>query len=126
MEIRIYRKESVYERPKLNKDEVEAIRKRIALFARQERPSLLEHFIPTGKVSDFYRQSELPGSVIDNRPLRITEHSGDGWTVPSDSLGRKGEASPSQAQSILLWIKQHIVGNGLANDGEVAVICENC
>jgi hypothetical protein len=44
-------------------------------------------------------------SIIDN-PIARAEATG--WVIPTTSLGRKGEASQSQAESVRLWIKQNL------------------
>ena len=90
----------------------------MSTFARVQRPSLLEFFLSGA----FTKLPGLAPSVIDNRPRRVTEHADDGWEVPADSLGRKGVADASQAQSILLWIKKNL-GDVIDAD-EVSVVVE--
>lgn len=127
MSIKVYRKDST-SKPvaKLAANKRNEIERIIGIRARVQRPSLLAHFMPAsnGK-SSFHRQDSLPAAVIDNRPERIINHSDKGWVIPSDSLGRKGNADASQAQSILLWVKQHIVANGLASADEISIVVED-
>ncbi len=124
MEIRVYRKVTSADLPALRKSDVEIARKRIEALSRVDRPGLLEHFIPSPRKSPFHRQPALLASLIDNPAMRRLEHLEDGWLVPADSLGRSGTADRSQAQSIVLWLKKHIVGNGLALADEIAVVIE--
>ncbi len=122
--ILVYRKTGSSSRPVVRKADVEQIRRKVSIIARVQREGLLEHFIPAPKVSPFHRQPSLLASLIDNPALRRLEHEADGWLVPADSLGRKGEADRSQAQSIVLWLKKHVVDNGLANEDEISVVYE--
>jgi hypothetical protein len=99
--IRIYRKGEV---GKVTKADADAIRRTTAIACRVQRPALLEFFLS----GEFGKLSVVPAQVIDNRAARILEHHTCGWTVPGDSLGRKGQVDASQAQSILLWIKKNV------------------
>ena len=94
------------------------VEERIDTFARVKRPSLQDFFLS----GDFAKLPALSPQVIDNRPRRITDHAEDGWEVPVDSLGRKGTADASQAQSILLWVKKNLAD--VVNPEEVSVVVE--
>lgn len=88
----------------------QATRDKVAIFARVQRPSLLEFLL-----DGFYRLPRLPQAIIDSPVLRVTEHKDDGWTIPKDSLGRKGTAvladeksARSAAESIRLWVAKNV------------------
>lgn len=125
MAVKIYRKESV-NKPvsKMAKGKTDEAIRIIGLRSRVSRPSLLAFFTPrpNGK-SEFHSMTAIPASIIDNRAERIINHSDKGWVIPSDSLGRPGTANPSD--SILLWIKQHIVGAGFCSADEVSIVVED-
>lgn len=114
--IRIYRKASKTATRKPGKAKAESVRNLVALKCRVQRPGLLDHLL-----SDFYSQPTMAPSVIDNKVDRILNHHSAGWTVPADSLGRKGSVDASTAQSILLWIKQNVP---TVDASEVSVVVE--
>lgn len=116
--IRIYRKVAGTKGRKPTKAQRAAVEERVATFARVQRPALLEFFLS----GEFTKLPALSPSVIDNRARRVTDHADAGWTVPTDSLGRKGVADASQAQSILLWIKKNL--SDVVNPDEVSVVVE--
>jgi hypothetical protein len=87
-----------------------AIREKVAVFARVQRPSLLDFLLGA-----FYSLPKLPQAVIDSPAVRTYEYDKAGWTVPADSLGRKGTdvletpaAARSAAESIRLWIAKNV------------------
>ena len=125
-QIRIYRKESAAKPvTKLAKATADEIRHRTSVLARVQRPDLLDHFMPTGNAkSAFHRQPAISPSLAKNRGERILDHADKGWTLPESCLGRAGVADASQAQSVLLWIKKHIVEAGLADEAEICVVVE--
>lgn len=118
MTIRIYRKEAAHR----SRKPVKAVRveteRRIAALARVQRPALQEFFLS----GEFHKLPALSPQVIDNRALRMLDHAEAGWDVPTDSLGRKGTADASQAQSIILWIKKNL--GDVVNPDEVSVVVE--
>lgn len=74
--------------------------------ARVNRDDIIRFFFGGGFASlPLTRQS-----IIDN-PIARAEAIG--WDIPATSLGRKGEASITQTESVRLWIK-----NNLGIDGE--------
>lgn len=85
--------------------------------ARVERPSLVK-FLLGGL---FSKLKVTPQSIIDSPVQRAAQ--GKGWEVPSDSLGRKGAATASQAESIRLWVKQNLTAYGIDPDS-VSVVLE--
>lgn len=101
----------------------QATREKVATFARVQRPSLLEFLLDA-----FYRLPKLPQAIIDSPVIRVTEHKDDGWTVPADSLGRKGTAvlddeksARSAAESIRLWMAKNVP---TADTDKMAVVVE--
>jgi len=131
--IRIYRKQSGAEPvSKMSKAKRDAVAAKVSAYSRVDRPELLAFFMPSGSgKSEFHKLPALAPQIIDNRPLRITEHSGLGWTVPVSNLGRKAQTDPeaaqndaSTAQSVLLWLKKHAAENGLCDASEISVVVE--
>jgi hypothetical protein len=124
-EIRIFRKSSATPRPKASKSDLTELARKLEVGAiRVDRPSLVEFFTPeqAGRLSEFYRLPALSPACIANRPHRIIDHADAGWTIPADSLGRKGVVTASTAQSILLWIKQNLAA--FVNAEDVSVVVE--
>lgn len=109
---------------RIAKADKEDIRKRIAIVSRVDRPALLDLFLGGDTINDVGRFFSLPAAtqaqVKNPAALPLGEISG--WEVPESDLGRKGEATQSQSESIRLWITKHIVGNGIIAADEVAVI----
>lgn len=116
--IKVYRKESAHPTRKPVKAVRAETERRIAALARVHRPSLQDFFLS----GDFHKLPALSPQIIDNRALRILDHASAGWEVPADSLGRKGSADSSQAQSIILWIKKNLAG--VVNPDEVSIVVE--
>lgn len=116
--IKVYRKVTGAKGRKPSKKAAQVAADRIATFARVQRPSLQDFFLS----GEFLTLPALSPSVIDNRARRVTDHADDGWEVPADSLGRKGTADASQAQSILLWIKKNLPD--VVNADEVSIVVE--
>lgn len=124
-EIHIIRKVGTSEsNGRLSKVEKEDIRKRIGIISRVDRPAMLDMFLGGSTQKDIGGFFSLPpatqAQVKNPASLPLGEISG--WQVPESDLGRKGEATNSQAESIRLWVTKHIVGNGVINADEVAVI----
>lgn len=122
--IKIYRKDSGKNPPKVSATMKADVERKLALFSKVRRPSLESFFIPAkaGTKSDFYKLPALPQHVIDNAPMRIYEFEDAGWLVPEDSQGRNPGANRSNAQSILLWIKQRLAD--VVNPEDVSVVVE--
>jgi hypothetical protein len=122
--VKIYRKDSGKDRPKATKAKIDATRKHLEIFCRVRRPDIEALFIPSkaNGVSDFYNLPKLSPQVIDNRPLRMTEHGDAGWIVPESNLGRKGAADASTAQSVLLWVKKNLAD--VVNPEDVSIVVE--
>jgi hypothetical protein len=84
------------------------VTERVNALCREHRPSLLE-FMLTG----FWKLEALPASVVKDAAARRYYHAGAGWTVPDDSMGRKGhdgteEAARITSESIRIWINKHL------------------
>lgn len=101
----------------------QATREKVAIFARVQRPSLLEFLL-----DGFYRLPKLPQAIIDSPVIRVTEHAEAGWTIPADSLGRKGgtvladeKSARSAAESIRLWVAKNVP---TADHDRMAVVVE--
>lgn len=117
MNVVIYRKDVAGARPKLKKADRD---RAVAVFeatCRVRRPSL-EAFLADG----FYSLPALTPSLIKNKAMRMLDHSGDGFVVPADSLGRSGVADASAVESINLWIKKNMAH--LVNPDHVSVVGE--
>lgn len=102
-----------------------ATRDRVAKFARVQRPGLLDFLLDA-----FWRLPKLPQAIIDSPVIRTDEYADAGWTIPEDSLGRKGVdalTTPakyrSQAESIRLWIRLNL--EGIIDPEKVAVVVED-
>lgn len=85
--------------------------------ARVRRPEL-EAFLTDG----FYSLTPIAPKTIDNKGERMMRHRNDGWIVPVGSLGRKGTADRSAAQSVLLWIKQNM--GHVVNPDQVSIVVQ--
>ncbi len=122
MELRIYRKESGYLSPKLSASERKEIAHRISVLSRVDRPGITELFLSGG----FYKLPEVASNIVNNPPLRRLDHLADGYLIPDEDLGKAGQNGDEAktAQSIVLWIKKHIVANGLCNEGEFSVVMD--
>jgi hypothetical protein len=99
-------------------------RETIARRARVQRPSLLDHLL-----DGFWSMSKVPANVIDSPIVRADEHGDAGWTIPADSLGRKGadtlddvSKARSTAESVRLWVVKNLAG--VIDPATVAVVVE--
>jgi len=100
------------------------LRQRIGIVSRVNRPAILDFFLggtSAAERGEFFAKTAYAPSVVKN-PVNILLGNVDCFVVPESDLGRKGKATPSQAESIRLWIAKHVVENGLCNADEVAVI----
>ncbi len=70
--------------------------------ARVQRPSLVRFLLGGG-----FQSLPLTRQSIIDSPVR-REAEATGWTVPVDSLGRGGEATASQTESLRLWVKKNL------------------
>lgn len=118
----IYRKGN--NAPKVDAATIADVRKVIGVKCRVQRPEIMALFLPIrgGAKSTFYKLPELSPQLIDNSWRRQTDYADAGWEVPVNSLGRVGEATPSAAQSVLLWIKQNLAD--VVNPADVSVVLE--
>lgn len=88
--------------------------KRINHTARVKRDEVV-HFFLSG---EFGKLPITPQSVIDS-PIR--REAAIGFEVPEGCLGRKGIATPEQAESVRLWIKKNLSPEGI-NPDTVSVV----
>jgi len=100
------------------------IRKRVGIISRVSRPAILDLFLggeTAAKVGGFF--ALVPASQADvKNPAKLALGEIDSFVVPASDLGRKGEATASQAESIRLWVTKHIVGHGICEADEVSVV----
>lgn len=109
---------------RIAKADKEDIRRRIAIVSRVDRPALLDFFLggdTANNVGGFFSLTPAAASEVKN-PANILLGDIDFWAVPEGDLGRKGEATQSQAESIRLWVSKHLVGNGVIQSDEIAVV----
>lgn len=109
---------------RISKADKADIRRRIAIVSRVDRPAMLDHFLGgdnANSVGGFFGQEAASASEVKN-PANILLGDVDYWAVPATDLGRKGEATQSQAESVRLWISKHLVGNGVVAADEIAVV----
>ena len=93
----------------------------LAEAVRVQRPEVVEFFLPTGRRQSLF--AKLPEATEGERANVSAWGAGHksadakaakatikakAFKVPTGSLGRGGTATPSQAQSILLWIKTRL------------------
>jgi hypothetical protein len=125
--IRIYRKSSADEAvAKMSKADRDAFLARVEAVSRVPRPDVLAHFLPSGSGrSAFHRQEAISPALAANRAVRVLDHADKGWTVPAGNLGRVGAPTASAAQSVLLWLKLHVVSAGLCSADELCVVVED-
>ena len=86
------------------KNRLDEIKKVVRIRARVNRDSVID-FLCGG---DFNKLPEVSSEIINNPVMRILDPKVKGWTVPESDLGRDGEASLSQRNSLVLWIKQNL------------------
>jgi len=107
---------------KAKKSLVNDVSETLAAAVRVQRPSLVTFMLPTVHARSLF--ARLP-EVTEGERLNVAKWgAGDksadakaakatikakAYVVPADSLGRGGAATPSQAQSVLLWIKTRLV-----------------
>lgn len=100
------------------------LRKRIGIISRVARPAILDFFLgEEGSKANpgFWKLSAATQAAVKNPALLLLDEI-DFWIVPESDLGRKGEATASQAESIRLWISKHLVESGIVTAEEVAVV----
>jgi len=95
--------------PKKAPGTIKKILKKIAETARVKRDELVSFLLGGG----FKALPVVPQSVIDSPTKRKVS---DGFVIPVGSLGRKGKATPEQAESIRLWVKKNVVPHGIDPD----------
>ena len=100
------------------------VRETIARTARVQRPALLDHLL-----DGFWSMDRVPASIIDSPVVRTEEHAGAGFTIPADSLGRKGAETlddaakaRSTAESVRIWIGKNL--EGTIDPATIAVVVE--
>lgn len=123
--VALYRKASIAPKPKATAKTVATVLEAIEHLARVQRPSLAE-FVASG---EFYRLPELSPAQVKDAAARAFKHGEAGWEIPTDSLGRKGEAAVatlddarSTAESIRLWLAKNMAE--LIDASHVAVVVE--
>lgn len=122
--IRIYRLESIHPAPRPKVADVRAVRERTGRVARVPRDAVVDHFVPQGRAAScFYKQPAVPASVVNNPAERRYNYSDAGWIVPPASLGRKGTADRSTAESLRLWINKHLAPE-LLHPSHLAVVVD--
>ncbi len=122
MDLKIYRKESGYLPPKFTKSERADIAKRIDALSRVDRPGITELFLS----GQFYKLPAVESAIVNNPPLRRLDYGEACYSIPESDLGKAGQSGDEAktAQSIVLWVKKHIVQNGLCNEGEFSVVMD--
>lgn len=106
--ITIYRRQSVKVK-RMGKVQLATALIAIGKRARVNRDALVEFFL----CGEFNRLPVTPQSVIDSP---VARENAQGWVLPVDCLGRKGEATASVAESVRLWIKQNLAAYGVDPD----------
>lgn len=97
----IYRRQDAKVK-RLGKNQLAETVKRVNRKTRVKRDNVVSFFLEGG----FNNLPVTPQSVIDS-PYR-REDEAKGWEIPAEDLGRIGEATPSAAESIRLWVKQNL------------------
>lgn len=102
----------------------EEIRRFIKRHARVQRPSLVEFML-----NDYWAMTKLPQTVIDSPIVRADDHFHEGWTIPVDSLGRKGAevltseiSARSASESIRIWIGKFL--GTVVSPANLAIVVE--
>lgn len=100
------------------------VRETIARKARVQRPTLLDFLL-----DGYWSMPKTPQTIIDSPVVRTDEHADAGFTIPDDSLGRKGaetiddtEKARSTAESIRLWVAKNL--DGVIDHTTIAVVVE--
>lgn len=110
--------------PKPTKRVADETRERVAALARVQRDDLLDFLL-----DGYWTLPVLTSAQVKDAATRTYLHGDAGWTIPTESLGRKGAAAVatekdarSTAESIRLWIAKN-VPNVVDVDG-IAVVVE--
>lgn len=117
MRILIYRKAKLTAKP--TKAKREALAHELAI-SRISKPQVREFF----ESGEFHRLPIVPQHVVKNAPLRIRDHSADGWEVPEDEYGNVNREMEKASQVIHAWIIRYIVASGIIAREEFAVVVE--
>ena len=117
MRILIYRKAKSTTKPSKAKREALA---HLLLLSRIEKPQTREFF----ESGAFHRLPIVPQHIVKNAPLRIRDHSEDGWEVPPEEYGNVNREMEKASQVIHAWIIRYIVASGIIDREEFAVVVE--
>jgi hypothetical protein len=117
MRILIYRKAKHTAKP--SKAKREALAFELAI-SRIQKPAVREFF----ESGAFHRLPVIPQHIVKNAPLRIRDHSADGWEVPVDEYGNVNREQEKAAQVIHAWIIRYIVAAEIIERDEFAVVVE--
>jgi hypothetical protein len=105
--------------PKLKVADIKAAMNLIHKRARVQRDELAEFMLNGGfKKLPIVKQSEVDSDDW-HRP------NDKGWKIPESCLGRKGEATLTQRESVRLWIKQQLTEYGVDPDSFSVVWTED-
>lgn len=104
---------------KLKVAEIKAITDEVNITARVNRDPLIRFMFD----GSFAKLPLVKQSEIDSDAKRRTIKD-KGWEVPSECLGRIGEATPSAAESIRLWVKQRLGEFGVDSDSVSVLVMD--
>jgi hypothetical protein len=109
---------------KPTKKMAEMVRERTAALARVQRDDLLDFML-----DGFWSLPVLTSAQVKDAATRTYYHGDAGWTIPTESLGRKGAAvladektARSAAESIRLWVIKNL--HDVVPAASVAVVVE--
>ena len=117
MRILIYRKAKFTTKP--TKAKREALAHELAI-ARISKPRTREFF----ESGEFHKLPVIPSHIVKNAPLRIRDHSADGWEVPVEEYGNVNREPEKASQVIHAWIIRYIVAAGIVERDEFSVVVE--
>jgi len=109
---------------RISKEDKDLIRLTVKHVSRVKRPALLAHFLGgpgANTPGEFFAMAPASQAAVKD-PASLPLGRIEAWEVPQSDLGRKGQATASQAESIRLWLSKHVIGQGVVQADEVAVI----
>ena len=111
---------------------VDAFLSYLAAKVRVQRPNVVALVLAGKGRSPFYALDVLPHAELWNPRLRTAEVRATGLELDVEDLGRKAhkidwndrDAVQSLANSVTIWISQHVVAHGLIGKDEFSVLVD--